>query len=284
MSMKARYTVIDKEIVGQNRGGVRHIFTPDPSGNVAALYDTNHSKTDTLSYWPYGEEKTRTGPTVTPFTHIGSKGYYADSTSRSYVRARHLHRSLGRWGTKDPTGAFGGDSNEHRYVANNPISRTDRSGLRIEVEGCNMIQLLRILNHLNELCSKRINGLAPIIFLPIPGAGLSLYNCLLGRCGNIKIVCGGENDPQCIAKNFPTVPAEGKMCGSTSGETIYICPATLAGGNYGGLTYQKCKCLGGVIVHEMVHSCGISGTEFLPEVCSLGLYGPGTPDCPPLGK
>ncbi|MCX6382377.1 MAG: hypothetical protein NT023_23355 [Armatimonadetes bacterium] len=60
---------------------------------------------------------------------MGTLGYYRDSASRTYVRARTLNTAQGRWMTQDPIGFQGGDYNLYRYVANRPTVLTDPSGL-----------------------------------------------------------------------------------------------------------------------------------------------------------
>ena len=102
MPMKARYTVANGEVIAEKRGGVRKTYVPDPLGSTIALLDNTQTKTDTFSYWPYGELKSRTGTTATPFRFVGTLGYYHDSSNRNYVRARHLRPIYGRWQTKDP--------------------------------------------------------------------------------------------------------------------------------------------------------------------------------------
>src|SRR6478672_8945864 len=92
-----RYTVLDGEVVSENRGGVERDYVPDPLGSTVALLDNTQTQTDTFSYWPYGEERSRTGTTTTPFTHVGSLGYYHDSAARAYVRARYLDVRRGNW-------------------------------------------------------------------------------------------------------------------------------------------------------------------------------------------
>ena len=62
-----RYTVIDGEVLSESRGGVKRDYVPDPLGSTVALLDNTQTKTDTFSYWPYGEEASRTGTTPTPF-------------------------------------------------------------------------------------------------------------------------------------------------------------------------------------------------------------------------
>ena len=83
-----RYTVVDGEIIGEKRDGVRRTYLPDPLGSTVALLDNTQAQTDTFSYWPYGEVSARTGTTATPFQHVGTLGYYRDSPTKSYVRAR----------------------------------------------------------------------------------------------------------------------------------------------------------------------------------------------------
>ncbi|MGC4044724.1 MAG: RHS repeat-associated core domain-containing protein [Armatimonas sp.] len=128
MAMKARYTVIDGEVVSELRGGVKYDYVPDPLGSTIALLDSSQTKIDTFEYWPYGESAVRTGATPTPFQFVGSFGYYHDGTSRNYVRARYLDKNRGRWITEDPIGGDSGDYNFYRYVTNNPESLIDRSG------------------------------------------------------------------------------------------------------------------------------------------------------------
>src|SRR5438477_8650243 len=111
MAMRVRYTVIDGEVVCEKRSGVERDYVPDPLGSTVALLDSTQTQTDTFTYWPYGEERTRTGTTATPFRFVGTEGYYRDSSSRTYVRARHLDTAKGRWMTKDPVGYWGGDAN-----------------------------------------------------------------------------------------------------------------------------------------------------------------------------
>ena len=75
MTMKARYTVVDGEIIAEKRNGVRRTYVPDPLGSTVALLDNTQAQTDTFSYWPYGEVSARTGTTGTPFQYVGTRGY-----------------------------------------------------------------------------------------------------------------------------------------------------------------------------------------------------------------
>src|SRR5437588_11696256 len=129
MAMRVRYEVINGEMVAEKRGGVRRLYVPDPLGSTVALLDNTQTQTDAFSYWPYGEERVRTGTTPTPFRFVGTAGYFRDSASRSYVRARHLSTARGRWLTRDPLGRAVPFTLLYRYANGNPISAADRSGL-----------------------------------------------------------------------------------------------------------------------------------------------------------
>ena len=103
-----RYTVLNGDVKSEKRNGVVHSYVPDPLGSTAAMVDGNQTVSDTFRYWPYGETQNHTGLTATPFQFVGTAGYYRDTSSRTYVRARHLDMAKGRWLTKDPIGFHGG--------------------------------------------------------------------------------------------------------------------------------------------------------------------------------
>lgn len=124
-----RYTVIDGEILSENRNGVKRDYVPDPQGNTIALLDNTQTQTDTFSYYPYGEVASRTGTTQTPFQYLGTRGYYKDTNSRTYVRMRVLNTVYGRWMTQDPIGFDGGSYNLYQYAMSSPIVNVDVSGL-----------------------------------------------------------------------------------------------------------------------------------------------------------
>src|SRR6184192_1481400 len=128
-----RYTSMNGEVIAEKRGGVRRLYVPDPLGSTVALLDNTQTQTDTFSYWPYGEERSRTGTTPTPFRFGGPAGYYRDSASRSYVRARHLDVAKGRWATREPGGPIASEPNRYMYVGGRPATVTDPTGLGVAV-------------------------------------------------------------------------------------------------------------------------------------------------------
>jgi len=157
-----RYTTVDGEVIAEKRGGVRSLYVPDPLGSTVALLDNTQAQTDTFEYWPYGEVRTRTGSTPTPFQYLGMIGYYQDNANRNYVRARHLGNDKGRWLNKDPIGFNSGDVNLYRYANCNPATYVDSSGLNPpkpgignrECPGADAVDLIRKLLHTRPNCLK----------------------------------------------------------------------------------------------------------------------------------
>ena len=119
------YTVINGEAVSQVSGGVRLDYLPDPLGSTVALLDNAQNFSDTFEYWPYGEPRTRTGVTSTPFQFVGTLGYYRDTSVRTYVRARHYKPVFGHWMTMDP---YWPTEPSYVYSVGNPLTLVDFDG------------------------------------------------------------------------------------------------------------------------------------------------------------
>lgn len=113
------------ELLSENRSGTKRDHVPDPLGSTEALLDSSQTKTDTFTYWPYGEVKTRTGTNTTPFQYVGTRGYFQDSSTKAYVRARYLDVQKGRWLTRDPLFSL---LSPYEYSGNSPLVMFDPSG------------------------------------------------------------------------------------------------------------------------------------------------------------
>ena len=94
MAMTVKYLTIDGEIVSETRSGVRSDYIPDPLGSTAGLSTQPGTITDTFSWWPYGEQRSHSGTSVTPMGFIGAFGCYSDGVVRVYARLRILIGSL----------------------------------------------------------------------------------------------------------------------------------------------------------------------------------------------
>jgi RHS repeat-associated protein len=128
MAMSATYTSFAGSIVKETRGGSVKRYVADTLGSTAKLTNTSGTVTDSFEYWPYGEERSRTGTTATPFTFVGTLGYYKDVTGRLYVRARILMAKYARWLTVDPQWP---DASAYVYVYAMPARYTDPTGLGV---------------------------------------------------------------------------------------------------------------------------------------------------------
>ncbi|MBS1722989.1 MAG: hypothetical protein JSS66_08565 [Armatimonadetes bacterium] len=121
------YTVIGGVIVHEVRAAVQRNYRPDTLGSTVALTDGN-TATDTWTYWPYGEVRTHSGSSTTPFTFVGTLGYCkVPGSDMTYVRARMYMASRGRWATVDPLWPW---EQQYDYINSMPSGGTDPSGLR----------------------------------------------------------------------------------------------------------------------------------------------------------
>jgi len=97
-----------------------------------------------FAYTPYGESQTLTASWATPpagstpavpWAHLFQGLEFTDVTALAYVRHRDYSATLGRFIELDPIGFSAGDNNWYRFVANQPLSRSDPMGLYYWVNG-----------------------------------------------------------------------------------------------------------------------------------------------------
>ncbi|MEI7742748.1 MAG: RHS repeat-associated core domain-containing protein [Chloroflexota bacterium] len=113
----------------QRRSGASRFYVSDFQGNTRVLLDAAAAVADTLTTDAWGVELARTGATVDPFMAHGQWGYWRDTASRLYVRARHLRVDQGRWVSRDPIGSDAGGPNLYGYVRGAPTRAIDPGGL-----------------------------------------------------------------------------------------------------------------------------------------------------------
>ena len=175
-----RYTTVGGEVLAEKRGGVRRQYVPDPLGSTVALLDSSQTETDTFSYWPYGEEVSRTGTTATPFRYVGTLGYYRDSATRSYVRARHLDMRAGRWTAEDPMGFDGGSWNLYQYAVSAPIAFSDPTGRQLfgqvaRCAACMARAARKASREAAEWCRRKAPGIDPSTDSTVCRTGLKTF-------------------------------------------------------------------------------------------------------------
>ena len=137
MAMSARVTNTVHGMIAEKRGGSRRLHRHDPLGSVIGLINDSATTTDTYTYWPYGTLQASTGSTQQPWKFVGKYGYYTDSSTHTYVRARKYRKDLGRWLTVDPLWP---EESAYGYAGSNPVSHADPSGKQSPL-GC--LELLR---------------------------------------------------------------------------------------------------------------------------------------------
>lgn len=100
--MTTVYTTVNGQILHEKRDGRETYNRPDTLGNVIATTSTTGTVRSTHTYWPYGEVRASTGTNHSPFKYVGTLGYYSDSATTLYVRARYYRPAQTRWMTVDP--------------------------------------------------------------------------------------------------------------------------------------------------------------------------------------
>jgi len=98
-------------------------FLGDALGSVRQLADTAGAHTLTQSYSPYGETISSVGSGVSVYQFTGES---RDANGLTYLRARYMDSSTGRFTQRDPSGL---EANLYLYAAANPVNRRDPSGL-----------------------------------------------------------------------------------------------------------------------------------------------------------
>ncbi len=102
----------------------------DPQYSTEALLDDTGSVTDRYKYRAYGLASHPTGATTQPHTFVGRQRYYADTEIDLYILPFNVYDPVtGRWRKEDEKGYRLETPNLYGYCHNDPINRTDPSGL-----------------------------------------------------------------------------------------------------------------------------------------------------------
>ena len=104
-------------------------YTFDAIGSTSALTSATGVVANRYVYGPFGTRLRANEAIPNPFEYVGELGVMSEGNGLDYMRARFFDASLGRFSSDDPLGLAGGDANTRRYVANNPVSRNDPTGL-----------------------------------------------------------------------------------------------------------------------------------------------------------
>jgi RHS repeat-associated protein len=121
---------IDQDFAVTHASGQVEYKLGDAINSTQATVDQTGKIVSSFAYEPFG--KTTTTSTY-PFQFTGrvpvNSGLY-------YYRARYYCPGVGRFISEDPLGLASGDSLAYKYAHNNPVNRTDPSGLFSECAKC----------------------------------------------------------------------------------------------------------------------------------------------------
>jgi RHS repeat-associated protein len=279
---KASFLTMDGEILSQTRDGVQRDYLNDPLGSVAALLDSNQTVTDTFDYWPYGEERSRTGTTTTPHRYVGALGYYTEESGRIYVKVRHYQPEVGQWMSRDPLWP---SESAYLYVEGNPTNWTDPSGMAPQILGCGpqaKAFLSKICRYVRSYIDhpKRVNRMNRCISTfstrlgrACPSVTKAKTECFKRWCTNGRIECyrrgqipdhpraggyaGVPGVVQCAPGGSPLElydPRGGIRVGPNAAEDLQErsgpYPGEPQGYSYGLLSVT--------MLHEIGHKCGVA--------------------------
>ena len=111
----------------------------DRLGSVRASVTTNGGNLQSMSYWPYGLERTSTADGIEKF---GT--YFRDMPGQDYADQRYYNGTLGRFWTPDPSESVNLASpstwNQYAYVHGDPVNFNDPGGMLEYCPACGIYQ------------------------------------------------------------------------------------------------------------------------------------------------
>ncbi len=106
-------------------GSSQEYYLTDGLGSTTGLTTGTGALADTYTYDVFGASRTHTGSSPNEFTFTGEQ---VDATGLQYLRARYYDAATGRFVSRDPL-PF---TQRYAYAGDNPVTRTDPSGLAEE--------------------------------------------------------------------------------------------------------------------------------------------------------
>lgn len=121
------YTIFSNVLLHESRDAVESDYVPDTIGSTVTTLIAG-DKVSEWTYWPYGEIRTTSGSSETPFLFVGTLGYYHGAGMGLYVRVRTYLMRAAIWSTAAHWPDRLRGEHPYRYCRNQPILRVDPSG------------------------------------------------------------------------------------------------------------------------------------------------------------
>src|SRR5829696_7546423 len=156
------------------KGGKTYRIITDQVGSVRLVVDAATGEVaQRLNYDEFGNVLEDTNPGFQPFGFAG--GLYDPNTKLTRFGTRDYNAETGRWTTKDPILFSGGQANLFSYARNDPVNRSDESGLSDDA-ACKPEELDRLLKKRKQRMLKMVddtmyNARNPLTWMPLLGPG-----------------------------------------------------------------------------------------------------------------
>jgi RHS repeat-associated protein len=111
------------------KSSTNEYYLADNLGSIIGLTDNNGSLNTAYNYSPFGKTLNTGVESSNPYKFTGRED---DGNDLYFFRARYYNSDQKRFIGEDPAELSGGDSNYYAYAANDPINRTDPTGLSVE--------------------------------------------------------------------------------------------------------------------------------------------------------
>ena len=242
-------------MIAEKRSGTRRYYSHDAQGHTVALYDGSQTKTDTFTYWPYGEIRTPSGSTPTKYKYLGAWSCRTQIDGSVKTReVRELETKDGRFRTVDPLWPA---QRIYAYGESSPLSNVDGSGyFWIRFHGCTPAEFDRLVDIFNNTLEGAIDALAECI-----------------------------EESGCNASTPPCLKKHRDSTRTTPTSFDFYCQHNCSGCGHAGPPNKIYVCfpskkdcnLPWVIAHELIHMCGIPGFQNYAE--AFRCVGSSIPGC-----